>query len=63
MGKILDFLFGKDNNVFNSKGKVQHDLGKGKWNKWDDRFTKDPNYDFTQHSAREQKKQTPPKGR
>lgn len=59
MGKILDFLFGKDNNVFNAKGKVEHDLGKGKWNKWTERFSENPDYDFTQHQGRQQKKSTP----
>lgn len=59
MGKLLQFLFGKSPMIFNKKGAVQHDLGKKKWNGWSDRFTKDPNYDFTKHvgqSARADKK-------
>jgi len=56
MGKVLDFLFGKDNNVFNKKGRVEHDLGPAKWNKWGDRFSKNPDYDFTKSHGREQKK-------
>jgi hypothetical protein len=60
MGKVLDFLFGKDNNVFNSKGRVNHDLGKTKWNKWTDRFGKNPDYDFTNSHGLEQKKHIKP---
>lgn len=51
MGKILQFLFGKPPEIFNKKGSVQHKLGKKKWTDWSDRFSKDPNYDFTKHSG------------
>lgn len=51
MGKLLDILFGKAPKIFNKKGNVQHDLGKQKWSGWSDRFTKDPNYDYTKHVA------------
>lgn len=58
MGKILDFLFGKSNNIFNKKGDVQHDLGATKWKQWKDRFRKGPEYDFTHHVGRAQKAPT-----
>ncbi len=56
---VLNFLFGKDAKIFNKKGVVEHDLGKQKWNGWQDRFAKNPEYDFTQHQGRAAKKTTP----
>jgi hypothetical protein len=61
MGKVLDFLFGKDNNVFNKKGKVEHDLGQPKWTQWTHRFSENPKYDFTKHHGRDMKKADAPK--
>lgn len=57
MGKLLQFLFGKPAQIFNKKGSVQHDLGKKKWNNWSDRFTKDPNYDYTKHVGQTRRKE------
>lgn len=54
--KILDFLFGKDAQIFNRKGRVEHDLGKTKWEKWDNRFSENPNYDFQEHRGQRLKK-------
>ena len=54
MSKLLDFLFGKDNNIFNKKGVVQHDIGGTRWDQWKSRF-KDRNYDFTKHRGRAKK--------
>jgi hypothetical protein len=56
---VLDFLFGKSPGIFSKKGSVQHDLGKKKWNQWTDRFSKDPNYDFTKHRGQQNKKSAP----
>lgn len=53
---VLDFLFGKDAKIFNKKGVVEHDLGAKKWSGWSDRFAKNPDYDFTQHQGRAEKK-------
>ena len=56
MKPLLDFLFGTSAKIFNKKGTVEHDLGKGLWSQWTERFSKNPDYDFTQHQGRENKK-------
>ena len=56
MKSLLDFLFGKDARIFNKKGTVEHDLGKSQWSLWTDRFSKNSEYDFTQHEGRSDKK-------
>lgn len=53
---IGDFLFGKDAKIFNKKGAVQHDLGAPKWNKWGDRFSTNPDYNWKKHKGREFKR-------
>ena len=53
--KILGFLFGKDAQIFNKKGSVEHNLGSKKWNQWTDRFSKNPDYNYSQHKGRSQK--------
>ena len=50
-GWILSFLFGKQTNIFNKKGTVQHDLGDKKWEAWNDRLAENPNYDFKNHKG------------
>jgi len=53
--KLLYFIGGKPNNIFNKKGRVQHDLGEKKWDDWDKRLKDDPNYDFRNHKGRKSK--------
>ena len=47
----LNFLFGKDPEIFDSKGEVRHDLPESKWKEWDDRLRNNPNYDFRFHKG------------
>jgi len=53
LSKVIDFLFGKEPQIFDSRGNVIHQLPKKKWDEWQDRFRKDENYNFRKHSATE----------
>lgn len=52
MRAILNFLFGKNPEIFNPKGEVEHQLPEEKWRKWQARFHENPLYDFRQHGGR-----------
>lgn len=54
MGAVLDFLFGKDPNIFDEKGNVRHQFTDQKWQDWQNRF-KDSEHNWREHAAREKK--------
>jgi len=54
---ILAFIGGKPNNIFNKKGRVEHDLGEKKWQDWDNRLKANPDYDWRKHSGKSKKDQ------
>lgn len=49
--KILNFLFGAKAKIFNSQGQVQHQLPKGYWKSWEDRYKNHPDYNWKNHSG------------
>ena len=49
---LLCFLFGKQTNIFNKKGKVEHDLGQKKWETWNKRLKENSNYNFRNHNGK-----------
>lgn len=49
--KVLDFLFGKDNNVFDETGRVRHSLPQKKWKNWEQRYQSQPEYNWKSHSG------------
>lgn len=51
MSKILDFLFGKDPDIFNPAGKVQHKLPRARWDDWENRFKSNPLYNWRLHTG------------
>lgn len=51
---ILDFLFGKDPQIFDEKGKVRHKFPEKKWQEWQNRF-KTSDYNWKEHSAKKAK--------
>lgn len=53
---ILGILFGKQANIFNKKGRVEHDLGDQKWEDWNNRLKENSNYNWRTHSGKNQKK-------
>ena len=48
---ILDFLFGKDPDIFDDKGNVVHKFPKRKWDAWMSRMKTDPNYNWRNHTG------------
>jgi hypothetical protein len=52
MGAILDFLFGKDPDIFDEKGQVRHRFTDQKWQEWQSRF-KDSEHNWREHAARQ----------
>jgi hypothetical protein len=49
---IGDFIFGKDPQIFDERGRVRHQFPEEKWTKWNDRY-KAPSFDWRQHSAKQ----------
>ena len=47
--KVTDFLFGKDPDIFDDKGRVQHKLPKKKWDDWHNRIVKGEDYNWRKH--------------
>lgn len=51
LGSLLDFLFGKDPDIFDEEGHVLHKLSKKKWESWHQRTKVDPQYNWRNHSG------------
>ncbi|MCB0422157.1 MAG: hypothetical protein KDD61_14255 [Bdellovibrionales bacterium] len=51
LGKVLDFLFGKRNDIFDAEGKVHHKLPDTKWENWKKRYTTEPQYNWRNHEG------------
>jgi hypothetical protein len=49
--KLMDFLFGKDPDIFDEKGNVLHRLPKKKWDAWNNKFKTDQNYNWRNHTG------------
>jgi hypothetical protein len=50
-GKVIDFLFGKEPDIFDDKGRVLHKLPKKKWDDWNDRLVKGKDYNWREHTG------------
>jgi hypothetical protein len=48
-----NFLFGKDPDIFDEKGRVRHKFTDEKWQNWNDRLNGNPEYDWRNHVAKE----------
>lgn len=48
---ISDFLFGKDPDIFDDKGRVLHKLSKKKWDDWNNRIVKGSEYNWREHQG------------
>jgi len=53
---LLAFLFGKQTDIFNEKGKVEHSLDKQKKEAWHNRFKNNPDYDWRTHRGKQSTK-------
>lgn len=52
LNSILGFLFGKQAQIFNKKGRVEHDLGEQKWEAWNNRLAENPEYNWREHKGK-----------
>lgn len=57
---IGDFLFGKDPDIFDEKGRVRHQFSEEKWRQWNDRLSASPDYDWRNHGAKERTQASAP---
>lgn len=48
---LLDILFGKEPDIFDDKGRVQHKLPKKKWDDWHNRIVKGNEYNWREHAG------------
>lgn len=46
---VSNFLFGKDADIFDDKGRVLHKLPKKKWDDWHNRIIKGSEYNWREH--------------
>lgn len=53
---LLAIIGGKQTDIFNKKGRVQHDLGSKKWEAWNNRLKENPNYNFKNHTGTKKNK-------
>lgn len=49
--KILDFIGGKDPDIFAEDGTVRHKLPQKKWEAWKNRYTSSPEYNWKNHTG------------
>ena len=49
--KVIEFLFGKPPQIFDEDGQVRHQLPKEKWEAWHNRYTKNPEFNWRQHTG------------
>jgi hypothetical protein len=59
LNKVLDLLFGKAPDIFDSKGNVLHKLPEDRWKSWNERFQK-REYNWRDHKGTERKITPPP---
>jgi len=48
---VGDFLFGKEPDIFDENGNVQHKLPKKKWDAWHQRTKVDPGHNWRNHTG------------
>ena len=58
---VMDFLFGKDPDIFDRDGTVRHNLPQQKWDAWKSRYTSQPEYNWRNHTGMKAKDRRPTK--
>lgn len=51
LGKVLDFLFGKNPDIFDKDGTIRHNLPKERWEEWRKRFQAGEEYNWRNHTG------------
>lgn len=49
--KVMEFLFGKEPDIFDDKGQIYHKLPKKKWDDWHNRTKLDPQNNWRNHTG------------
>lgn len=49
--KVLEFLFGKEPDIFDENGRVQHNLPKEKWENWHKRYMGGEEFNWRTHTG------------
>ena len=50
MKALLNFIFGKEPDIFDENGQVRHKLPDGKWNDWNSRY-KEASHNWRTHKG------------
>ena len=48
---VLNFLFGKDPDIFDENGNVIHKFPKKKWDAWQNKMKQDASYNWRNHTG------------
>ena len=48
---ILQFVGGKNPDIFAEDGTVRHNLPKERWEAWENRYTSSPEYNWKNHTG------------
>lgn len=48
---LLDFLFGREPDIFDDNGNVMHKLPKRRWEAWANRTKLNPEYNWRNHTG------------
>lgn len=48
---IIDFLFGKNPDIFDENGRVSHKLPRRKWDAWQNRMKAGAEYNWRNHTG------------
>ncbi len=51
MKSLMNFLFGKDPDIFDNEGRVNHNFPKKKWDDWKNRYIKSDDYNWRTHAG------------
>lgn len=54
--RVLDFLFGKDPDIFDDQGNVCHKLPNKTWEDWQNKAKSNPQYNWRNHTGTKFKK-------
>ena len=49
---ILEFLFGKEPQIFDANGRIRHNLPESKWKNWNSRYIDSPETNWRQHRGK-----------
>ncbi len=51
MKSLINFLFGKEPEIFDNDGRVSHNFPKKKWDDWKNRYIKSDDYNWRTHAG------------